>query len=86
MQWMNGDVAAREIKKLVKIENQKSNQSKELVCNIVACSANTAITVKQCALQSGMVDFEQKPLYYEAVQKMMDKWFFDTDKIHDFIA
>jgi len=50
MQYMNGDVATREIKKLINIENQKNEQNKDLVCNILACSANTTITIKKNAI------------------------------------
>lgn len=39
---MNGDKAAIKIKRMVEAENKKiENDANKLVCNIVACTANT---------------------------------------------
>lgn len=65
MKKMDGNDAAKKIRRMISEENDKSS-NKMLTCNIVACTAN--ITLHQLAIESGMLQVYKKPLLRKTVQ------------------
>ena len=75
---MNGDEAAVIINKLVQEANKgKKNDQLEIICNIVACTANTTTYWTNLAKNSGMVHMINKPLTPLKLDDILEKWFYD---------
>ena len=84
---MNGDEASRIINQLIREANQQSGaysalapvpiSPRQLVCNIVACTANTTNYWKKLARESGMVHMTNKPLNPAKLEEIFAKWYFE---------
>ena len=79
MPKMNGNEATAIINELIKEENQKQrrhdSEAEKIVCNIVACTANTTDYWRDLAYDCGIVDMVHKPLTSARLDNILDKWF-----------
>ena len=80
MQQVHGDEASREILKLIKEYNSSAASSEQLVCHIVACTANSTKEWEEKARDSGMVHVLNKPMQKNEIQQVMDQWFFEQEQ------
>lgn len=56
---------------------------KDIVCNIVACTANTTDYWKNLAFDSGMVDMVYKPLTPAQLDSILDNWYSGQNLQHE---